>query len=166
MSKLTITIDVEPDLHTRDYIGITQGLKKAEAIFQKHRVKPVLFVTCDCIQRFPKMFKAWQKKGWEISLHGYSHRRFDSMSLAEKENEIKKSIACFKKYLKTKPIGFRAPQHSIDDETLDLLNKYGFRYDSSYTPLNLLQLLFFPSKFSLWSQHFFSRFNAYKIRKF
>ncbi len=87
------------------------------------------------------------------------------MSLKEKEEELKKTLAVFKKYLKIKPKGFRAPQHSIDKETLDLLEKYKFEYDSSYTPLNLLQLAFFPKRIKSWLKLFFSPLNEYKIRK-
>lgn len=165
MPKLIVTIDVEPDIHSGKYLGITRGLRKAEKIFDKHNIKPILFVTADCIKKYPRLFSSWHKKGWEISLHGLSHKRFDEMAYSEKEHEITQSVQIFKEYLKIAPRGFRAPQHSIDDETLDLLEKYGFEYDSSYTPLNLLQLLFFPSKFSLWFKHFFSRFSNYPIRK-
>ena len=66
MSKLVISIDVEPDLHSGKYLGITQGLKEAEKILDKHNIKPILFTTCDCIQKNPKLFKEWKNKGWEI----------------------------------------------------------------------------------------------------
>jgi len=164
-NKIIFTIDVEPDLHTLKYRGIEQGLVVAEELFDKYNIKPVLFVTGDCIKKYPSTFKRLYRKGWEISSHGYTHRRFDEMSKHEKEKEIKKIIVVFKKYLGIKPKGFRAPQHSIDKETLNLLEKYGFKYDSSITPLNLLQLLFFPSKFLSWLKTFFSPLNPYKIRK-
>jgi len=165
MSKIIFTIDVEPDLHTGGYRGVSEGLRKAEKLFDKFNVKPILFVTCDCIEKHKKIFLRLKNKGWEISLHGFRHERFDSLFKEEKEEQIKKAIRCFKKYLKIKPKGFRAPQHSIDSDTLDLLQKYGFEYDSSFTPLNLLQLLFFPKKFFLWFTNFFSPLNPYKIRK-
>jgi len=164
--KITYTIDVEPDLHSESqYKGITEGLVKFEKICDKNNVKPILFVTCDCIKKYPQIFRKLHEKGWEISLHAYEHKRFDELSSNEKEEQIKKSLACFKKYLKIKPKGFRAPQHGIDAETLALLEKYNFEYDSSYHPMNLLQLLFFPKKFSLWLNLFFSPRNPYKIRK-
>ena len=165
-NKITFTVDVEPDLHNESqYEGITEGLKRFESICDKNNIKPVLFVTANCIKKYPKIFKALHKKGWEISLHGLTHKRFDEMPFSEKEHEIKESIRIFKKYIGTAPKGFRAPQHSIDDKTLDLLEKYKIKYDSSYTPLNLLQLFFFPRKFRLWLKTFFSPLNPYKIRK-
>jgi peptidoglycan/xylan/chitin deacetylase (PgdA/CDA1 family) len=164
MNKILFTLDVEPDLHTEKYLGITEGLKKVENVFDKYKIKPILFVTCDCIEKYPKIFKRLKKKGWEISLHAYRHERFDELSYAEKEKQLKNSIKCFKKYLHIGPKGFRAPQHSIDHDTLDLLDKYKFKYDSSLTPLNLLQVFFFPGKFRLGFRSFLSKINQYKIR--
>ena len=165
MSKLIVSIDVEPDLHSREYLGITQGLKRAKEIFEKHNIKPILFVTCDCIEKHPKIFQDLKSKGWEISLHGFRHTRFDDLTKTQKQEQIKKSIQCFEKYLKITPRGFRAPQHSIDNETLDILEKNNFKYDSSSIPRNLLQLFFFPSRFSSWLKDFFSSTNPYKIRE-
>jgi peptidoglycan-N-acetylglucosamine deacetylase len=165
-SNITYTVDVEADLHNPSYLGVIEGLKAFEKICDKNKVTPILFVTCNCIIAYPLIFKKLAKKGWGISLHGYTHKRFDEMTFQEREYELKESIKCFKKYLGIKPKGFRAPQHSIDKETLGLLAKYNFEYDSSYTPLNLLQLFFFPEKFNLWLQGFFSPVNPYQIRKF
>lgn len=164
-NKILYSIDVEPDLHTGKYLGIRLGLKKFEKICDKYNVKPVLFVVASIIKDNKEIFKKWHKKGWDISLHGYSHKRFDEMNLNEKEREILKSIEIFKKYLGIKPKGFRAPQHSIDEETLDLLEKHGFEYDSSYTPLNIMQIIFFPKKIKLFFKQFFSKINPYRIRE-
>ncbi|PIN90881.1 hypothetical protein COU60_00875 [Candidatus Pacearchaeota archaeon CG10_big_fil_rev_8_21_14_0_10_34_76] len=164
-NKIIFSIDVEPDLHTGKFDGITIGLSIFEGLCDKHNIKPTLFVTGTCIQEHPDIFTKLKKKGWDISSHGFSHKRFDEMSFSEKEDELKSVLKLFKNKLKMVPKGFRAPQHSIDSDTLDLLEKYGFEYDSSYTPLNLLQLFFFPSRFKKWLGNFISPLNPYKIRK-
>jgi len=158
------SVDVEKDLHGRGYKSVTSGLKKFEKLCDKNNIKPVLFVTGDCVEKYPLIFKKLHKKEWEISFHGLTHKRFDEMSLKEKEEEIKKGLELWKKKLGFAPKGFRAPQHSIDNKTLDLVEKYGFEYDSSYHPLNLVQLMFFPKKLGLWFRLFFSRLNGYNIR--
>lgn len=158
------SIDVEKDLHGKGYKGVDSGLLIFEKLCDKNGIKPILFATGDCIKHNPKIFKRLDKKGWDISLHGFTHRRFDELSYEEKENEIKKSIEYWKKYLNSKPRGFRAPQHSVDNDTLELLEKYKFEYDSSYTPLNLLQILFFPNKLWLGIKSFFSPLQPYYIR--
>lgn len=162
--KIILSVDVEADLHTGKYVGVNSGLKKFEELCDKYEIQPILFVTAEALKQNPGLFKKLDKKGWDISLHGFSHKRFDEMGFFEKENEISKSILLWKKTLEKKPRGFRAPQHSIDDVTLDLLEKHGIEYDSSYIPLNFLQLLFFPKKFKLWIRTCFSGLNRYKIR--
>ena len=163
--EIIYSIDVERDLHTGKDKGIKQGLLRFEKICDKHKVKPVLFIVSSLVKEHKDLFKRLSNKGWEISLHGYSHKRFDEMSYDEKEAEIKKSIIEFKKHLGIKPKGFRAPQHGIDRETLDLLENYGFKYDSSYTPLNAMQIIYFPYRPILAVKLALSRLNPYKIRK-
>lgn len=163
-SKTIFSIDVEPDLHDKKDRSINEGLKKLKEISDKNNIKPVLFVVGSLIPKHSSLFKELKQEGWEISCHGYSHKRFDEMTYEEKEEEIKKCISVWKKYLNSKPKGFRAPQHSIDSQTLDLLEKYKFKYDSSYSPLNFLQLIFFPKKFTHWLKIAFSPLNVYKIR--
>jgi hypothetical protein len=165
MKKITFSIDVEKDLHDGGERGIKCGLLDFEKMCYKYKINPTLFVVGNLVKKHAKLLKRLHKKGWDISLHGFSHKRFDEMRLDEKKKEIENSLWAFKKYLGIKPKGFRAPQHSIDNETLDLLEENGFEYDSSYAPLNLFQLLFFPSKFKLWFKLFFSRLNKYRIRK-
>ncbi|MFA5173819.1 MAG: polysaccharide deacetylase family protein [Candidatus Pacearchaeota archaeon] len=143
MKGIAFSVDVEPDLRTGDYKGIKEGIPRLEKLMDQYNIRPTLFITCDCIEKFPKIFKRLHKKGWEISLHGYTHVRFDDLSFKEKENNLKKSITCFKKNLGIAPVGFRAPQHSLDEDTLILLKKYNIKYDSSLTPWNFYHLIFF-----------------------
>lgn len=164
-NNIIYTLDVEPDLHSGEYKGIKNGLLDFEKLCDKHNIKPILFVVASTIKDNKDIYLKLIKKGWEISLHGYSHKRFDDMSYSEKEGEIKKSVDIFKKILKIEPKGFRAPQHSIDNETLDLLDKYGFEYDSSFTPLNFMQFLFFPKRPIATLRLFFSKPWSNKIRK-
>lgn len=163
-NKVIYSIDVERDIHKKSSEGVTKGLKEFEKLCDRNKILPVLFVTGEILEEHPQVFRRFMKKGWEISAHGYSHSRFDDMSKRKKEDEIKKILAVWRKHLGSRPLGFRAPQHSIDEETLDLLNKHGFVYDSSYAPLNFLQLLFFPKRLRNFRENFFSSISNYKIR--
>jgi len=165
MSKISITFDTEPDLHSGKYLSITQGIPRILLILNKYQIKATFFTTCDCIEKYPQIFQELKKQGHEISSHGYRHLRFDGLSYNEKKEQIEKSIECFNKYFGEAPKSFRAPQLSISNSTLDLLEKYGFKYDSSYAPLDFLLLLYYPKKFRLWLKQFFSPRQKYKIRK-
>ena len=153
--NITITIDTEPDYKTGKYVSTLDGLEACEILFDKCNIKPTLFVTCDCIEKFPQIFQRLKRKGWEISLHGYRHLRFDEMSKEEKENQLDKALSCFKKYLGIKPKGLRAPQFSSEFELLEVLEKKGFKYDSSIVQFPLSQTLFFRSKAKLYLNQMF-----------
>src|SRR3989338_3950826 len=148
--KFCFTIDTEKDYKTGSYESIVSGFRKLQPILAKHHIRPTLFVTCDCIEKYPKLFNEFKKRGWEISLHGYRHLRFDEMNKKQKEENLNKAIKCFKKYLKTSPIGLRAPQFSSDYELILLANKKGFSYDSSIVQFPPSQFIFFRSKLPLF----------------
>lgn len=165
MSKISITLDIEPDIHTDGYNGIMSGIPKILSILDKNKIKATFFTTCDCIEKYPRIFQDLKKQGHEIALHGYRHIRFDELSLQEKKEQVEKSVKIFRVMLKENPRGFRAPQHSIDNLTLKILKQNNFLYDSSCTPFNFLQLLFFPKKFKLGIRGFFSPREKYEISK-
>ena len=58
-------------------------MKKCEKIFDKYNVKPILGVipnnkdkdlfNYEKNENFWEQVRNWQKKGWEISMHGFSH---------------------------------------------------------------------------------------------
>lgn len=164
--KALFSVDVEPDLHNTTFKGVVEGLPKLAKILAKYDVKATFFTTCDCIEKYPSLFRKLIKEGHEIALHGYRHERFDNLSLKEKKERVKKSILCFKKNLRDRPKGFRAPQHSIDEETLNVLSKENFNYDASRTPGNamlLRHLLRIKTSKKDVLRNFFSPFRPYKI---
>ena len=165
MTFVNISVDVERDLHSGDYLGITEGLKTFEKIVEKYKIKPTLFVTGEVIEKYGEIFKKLQDKGWEIGFHSYDHKRFDKMNDEEKDGDIKKGLKRFKKY-RLKINGFRAPQHSIDKNTFRLLKENGFKYDSSNASKDILQLvhLIRGSNKSIlgFLRQFFSKSNPYK----
>ena len=164
-TSVAITIDTEKDLHTGTSFGITEGLPLFLEKARKYNIKLTFFVTAEILEEFPEYFRALDYEGHEIALHGLEHERFDILSYFEKEKRIKKAVEIYEKVLFKKPKGFRAPQHSADKELITILSKYKLAYDSSYTPFNVIQLLFFPKRFKLWTEHFFSSRKKYKITK-
>ena len=159
---VSISIDVEPDLHTGRFLGVTKGLERFLIILNKFKIKGTFFVTCDCIEKYPEIFKKIRKQGHELSLHGYRHERIDELSLKQKKEDLDKSLRCFRKHLGINPYGFRAPQHSIDEEMIYLLNKSKFEYDSSLIPWNLYHILF-PWKIKLNKRHLFHKMSPHEF---
>lgn len=163
MKRFNISLDVEQDLHSSKFSGVDKGLLIFEKIMDKHNIKPTLFVTGKALEHNPGLFKRLKKKGWEIGFHSYNHDKFDNLTPYEKNKDIKEGVKLFKKIFGHSPRGFRAPQHMINNETVEILRVNGFQYDSSYAPLNFFQFLFFPGKLRTNMTNFISNINpSYK----
>lgn len=160
MKRFNISVDVERDIRTGSFNGVEKGLKYLEKLMDKYKIKPTLFVTGEVVLKYGSYLKKLQDKGWEIGCHSFEHDRFDEMDNKEKENDLKKCIEITKKN-NIKLEGFRAPQHSISNKDLLILNKLGFKYDSSFAPLNAFQLIFFPKKVKLGVKQFFSKISPH-----
>jgi peptidoglycan-N-acetylglucosamine deacetylase len=166
--KAIFSIDVEPDLHTGRFDGVKKGLPELLKILEYYKIKATFFVTGSVLEKYPSLFKKINKSGHEVAIHGYSHKRFDLMTNNEKRDELERCIKIYHKVLKKYPIGFRAPQHSIDEDTLKILIKEGFKYDASKTPGNLMLLRHLFKRKSNKKEilkNFFSNFKPYHISK-
>ncbi|MFH1425107.1 MAG: polysaccharide deacetylase family protein [archaeon] len=163
--NISLSFDVEEDLHSPTYKSLEEGLPRLLNILDRHGIKVTFFVPAKLIEKFPNYFKDLSFRGHEIALHGYEHERFDDLTLFEKERRIKEAIRIYKKVFKEIPKGFRAPQHSIDEQTLHILEKNKFVYDSSYTPVNILQIFFFPKRLGHGLKGFFTPRSRYFLSK-
>lgn len=162
MRKICFTIDVERDGGKKSYLGVTRDLKAFAKFCEGKGMRTTMYVTSDCLERYPKLFKEFAKQGHEIALHGHLHERWDILGLKEKEERLGKAIRVYRKVFKGEPKGFRAPQFSADFELVKLLEKRGFDYDSSIVQCPVSQAIFFPSRFSLYARQCLFRM---KLRK-
>ncbi len=119
-----LSVDVEPDLLTRQFQGVEQ-LDKLLAIFKSAGVSASLFITGQALEKYPEKVKQWAKD-FEIGCHSYSHT-FGKI-------EAIQSRDIFTRLFNKKPTGFRAPSHIIDEAGLKELEQSGFLYDSSVLP--------------------------------
>jgi len=163
--ELALSIDTESDLHTGLYEGIVEGIPNFLEKIRGINIKITFFVTAEVLEKFPDYFRGLDYEGHEIALHGLEHERFDDLSYDEKERRVVEAIRIYENTLYKKPKGFRAPQHSVDEDLLKILNKHNFLYDSSHTPLNFFQLLFFPKRWKSWAKNVFVNRKKHKISK-
>jgi len=114
-----------------------------EAIFpllkllKKFNIKATFFVLGKVAEKYPGIIKKIYSEGHEIASHGYSHKTLNSLDREEFEKEIILSVELLEKITGKRPIGFRAPDFTLSNKTkwvLEILEKYGFKYDSSIFP--------------------------------
>jgi predicted deacetylase len=128
-------------------------IDKCEILFDSHNIKPVLGVipnnqdydlkSYPSNEKFWDRIRAWKQKGWEISIHGYSHvygeatkkkdffghggiSEFYGLSFEQQKEKIKKAIKKFQEE-EIQVRSFFAPNHSYDHNTLKALKECGIK---------------------------------------
>jgi polysaccharide deacetylase family protein (PEP-CTERM system associated) len=117
---------------------IIESLYPLLHLLEKYNVKATFFVLGSVAEKYPQVIEDLYQKGHEIASHAYSHRTLEKLGKEEFIKEIKTSLDLLGSY---HPVGFRAPSFSAKNTTrwyLDVLEKYGFLYDSSIFPVNMI----------------------------
>ena len=149
--------------------------KRMEEILDRYRIKPIVGVIPDNKDKsldygdnsynFWDEIHIWQKKGWEIALHGYDHlyitndsginpihkrSEFAGVDYNIQKNKIKKGY----NYLISKNIRIRlffAPSHTFDENTLKALKEEtkikNISDTFSLTPYKYYGFNFIPQQF-------------------
>ncbi len=94
-------------------------------------LKATFFVPGVTAEQFPEPVAEIHRRGQEVALHGYWHRRVDEVSPTEFEEEIVKNQEVLESITGVRAVGYRAPGAEVYADTFQLLNRLGIEYDSS-----------------------------------
>jgi polysaccharide deacetylase family protein (PEP-CTERM system associated) len=93
-----------------------------------------MFLLGMTVERYPDVVREIDGRGHEVGSHGYAHRRVYSQTEEEFRDDVAGSIDAIGEATGKRPLGYRAPEFSINRETpwaYEVLAELGFRYDSS-----------------------------------
>ena len=105
---------------------------------KKNNHQATFFTTGQVMRKCPELIRKIDQLGHEIALHGYSHKSLNKLNEDKLEKEISRSIHLLKKITKKHPLGFRAPNFSLNNQTnwaFKILEKFRIKYDSSIFPI-------------------------------
>ncbi len=108
-------------------------------LLNQYNQRATFFVLGEIAEKYPKLIKRIHQSGHEIASHGYSHTILSELGKESFEKEIKKTNKVIKETIGQDPIGFRAPNFSLDNKTrwaFKVLEKHGLQYDSSIYPFS------------------------------
>jgi polysaccharide deacetylase family protein (PEP-CTERM system associated) len=103
-----------------------------------HGVRATFFALGKVCEKHPDLLPAIADAGHEVACHGYSHRRVDRLNPEDFAEDLERSIEIIESQSGRRPLGYRAPQFSIDRSCLwvgPILASRGFRYSSSVFPI-------------------------------
>lgn len=146
--KNIFTIDTEDWYHANYEDGMFAGHKEmistVEAnvdryleLFSMHHVKATFFILGAVAEAHPKMIRKIAAQGHEIASHGYGHQLVYQQKPREFREDVMKSKVILEDLTGSGVKGYRAPSWSITERSLwalDILDKLGFRYNSSIFP--------------------------------
>jgi len=131
------------------YIEFRTGVEKMLDFFTEMGIRTTQFMVGNdfLYEKNHAAIKAIVRSDHEIANHSMRHPQgFRWLDAAEKERELAEMNTICKQVTGITPIGFRSPGWNVDDRTIPVLNKLGFRYESSVFPTSFMPLL----KLSHW----------------
>ena len=111
------------------------------ALLERCRVTATFFVLGWVADRHPRVVERILAAGHEVASHGWRHQRAYELDTVAFTADVRRARASLEAAGAPGPIGFRAPEWSINERSLwalDVLVREGIRYDSSMTPLRLI----------------------------
>jgi peptidoglycan/xylan/chitin deacetylase (PgdA/CDA1 family) len=107
------------------------GTPRLLKLFEKCNLRTSWFIPGHSIETFPDQVRMVADAGHEIGAHGYLHENPVSMTPAQEEAVLVRSIELVEKLSGRAPRGYVAPWWEMSSVTAELLLKYGFAYDHS-----------------------------------
>ena len=95
-------------------------------------IKSTFFILGWIADRLPRLVREIADRGHEIASHGYGHQLCPDMTPAELKEDLIRSKKLLEDISGTEVVGYRAPSFSISNRVLQILERCGYRYDSSF----------------------------------
>ena len=132
------------------FIEFRTGLETIQRFFEGYRMKTTLFMVGNDFLHQPNhsAIRSIILDEHEPANHSMTHPQgFRWLNPEEKGKEIAAMGDICEKVTGVRPVGFRSPGWNIDDNTLPILQRLGYTYDSSVFPTSLMPLM----KFAHWA---------------
>jgi len=107
------------------------GAKRILELLQRHKIRSTWFIPGHTIESYPAISEQIVAGGHEIGHHGWTHVSPANLSLEEEESGLVKANQAIKRLSGRFARGYRSPAWDLSANSVDLLLKHGFKYDSS-----------------------------------
>ncbi len=100
-------------------------------LLRKHKIWSTWFIPGHTIETYPSSVAQVVKAGHEIAHHGWTHRVPASLGREAEERELTQGNEAIKQLTGRYARGYRSPAWDLSPDSIGLLLKHGFDYDSS-----------------------------------
>jgi peptidoglycan/xylan/chitin deacetylase (PgdA/CDA1 family) len=137
-----------PSYMSRGEFGAEVGVPRLLELYDRFDVTTSWFTPGHTVDTFPDACRRIRDAGHEFGNHGYYHENPTKISPETEERLIDLAMQTFDKQLGLRPTGYRSPYWDYSDSTLDLVERFGFKYDSSLMGRDLV-----PYRPRRWQVH-------------
>lgn len=114
----------------RGEFGAEVGAPRLLKLLDKYNIKGTWCIPGHTIDTFPEISKEIVNRGHEVAHHGYAHENVSTLTYEEEEKVMQMGLEALDR-IGVKPRGYRSPAWDYSPNTLKIIEKYGFKYDSS-----------------------------------
>jgi peptidoglycan/xylan/chitin deacetylase (PgdA/CDA1 family) len=116
---------------SRGEYGACVGLPRVLSVLAKHQVAATFFVPAHTAVSFPDEVRQIAKAGHEIACHGFVHESPVALTYDDEVSLLTRSEDVLAKVIGDRPVGYRSPAWDLSPNTMEILEKRGYLYDSS-----------------------------------
>ena len=107
------------------------ALPRILQLMERFGIKTSFFIPGVVIDTYPAQCEAILAAGHEIGHHGWTHVPPANLKPDQEEAEMVRAIERIRQLTGKVPVGYRSPSWDLSADTVRLLLKYGFYYESS-----------------------------------
>lgn len=100
------------------------------SLLKKHGIPGTFCIPGHNVLAFPDLVRAIRDHGHEFGHHGWVHENPAKFDRDNERRIIENGLAAYRK-LDISPVGYRSPAWDFSENTVELLEEFGFLYDSS-----------------------------------
>jgi peptidoglycan/xylan/chitin deacetylase (PgdA/CDA1 family) len=116
---------------SRGEFGAMVGAPRLLEFYARYGIRTTWCVPTHTMQTFRQAVDAVVEAGHEIAAHGVWHEYVPKLELPEERRLIELQLDVHEQVIGKRPRGYRSPALDLTDNTLAVLEEYGFEWDSS-----------------------------------
>ncbi|WP_309066237.1 polysaccharide deacetylase family protein [Microbacterium sp.] len=120
-----------PSYLSRGEFGAEVGVPRVLDALARHAIPATWCVPSHSLLTFPAAADAILQAGHEIAAHGVYHEPIHKMERDEERRLMDVQLAAHERIVGHRPRGYRSPSWNFSAATADILEEYGFAWDSS-----------------------------------
>ena len=112
--------------------GSRVALPRVVELMDREQVPSTFFFPAWSLKLAPEQAEVIQASGaHEIAVHGWIHERNSALDAATEERLLRQAVDALTEITGTAPVGYRAPSWNHSPNTLEIVQRMGFLYESS-----------------------------------